>query len=92
MSDAATFQGIVYREQDEDDLEILVRFTGKTGYDLHPYGSTYARQDWAEIEDVSEISVNGQPVSLQYLTEIFGKEGADKIIEEAEDKAEKVYE
>jgi len=88
----ATFKGHAYREpltDDGDDFDISVHFSGQTGYDMHPYGSTYARQDWSEVHDVIEVVINGEPVSLQYLDETFGKDEAKKIIAQAESNAEK---
>lgn len=76
---------------DEVEIELAVYFRAEKGYDMEPYGSTYARRDWLEIEEVEDLELDGQPVTLQYLHDRFNEAMVTAAIADAEENAEEDY-
>jgi len=73
---------------DEREHDLAVYYDGAKGYDMHPYGSTYARQDWLEVYDAKEFELDDEPVTLQYLNNVFGEDTVKAAITNAEQNAE----
>lgn len=73
----------------ETDFEIEIVFEAEEGYDMHPYGSTYARQDWVVIGDVYSITVNDEEMDEKEFEAKFGKKLADQIIQICSENVER---
>lgn len=86
----ATFTGHSYKlasDSGETDHELRVNFGGEVGFEMHPFGSTVARENITMIEDVTEIVIDGSVVSETDLIEQFDKDSVEAAIADARDNA-----
>jgi len=83
----ATFKGssslLIGRDAYEHDLEVY--FDGEVGYEDH---GEHGREHIEIIDEVREVYLDGEPVSLQYLNRRFGTKRVDEAVLDAHERAE----
>lgn len=82
------FKGSFTIEVGDEAYDVSVLFRGYVGYESHAYGSTYANEAVSQIEEIVEIEMDGDVVTLRYLHVRFGRDFIDKLVAEAQRDAE----
>lgn len=87
--EATTFTGYAtLTGPDGEEHDLKVRFSGETGTESHPYGSTTATEYLSEITDIETIWLDEEEVEQEEIEARFGKGAIEDAIAKAEDGAD----